>query len=88
MTSADSEARKALNRLQRALEKSWRELRSLSAAVGREGSSEHPAEAYADAETHVEALLVFTREEGTRLQERVLRGGGLEPERLRPFRRR
>ncbi len=87
MTSADSEARKALNRLQRALEKSRRELRSLSAALDQAGSAEHPAESYALADTHVEALLAFTREEGARLQERVLRGGGLDPERLRPFRR-
>jgi hypothetical protein len=87
MTSTDSEARKALNRLQRALEKSRRELRSLSAALDREQASDHPAEAYTEAESHVDALLSFARDEGTRLQERVLRGGGLEPGRLRSLRR-
>jgi hypothetical protein len=85
MTSADSEARKALNRFQRALEKSRRELRSLSAVVEREGTPDHPVAAYAEAESQLDALLAFTREEGTRLQERVLRGGGLEPGRLRSF---
>jgi hypothetical protein len=85
MTSADSEARKALNRLQRALEKSRRELRSLSGAVERDGTSDHPAAAYSEAEAQLEALLAFTRDEGARLQERVLRGGGLEPGRLRSF---
>jgi hypothetical protein len=88
MTSPDSEARKALNRLQRALEKSRRELRSLLAAVEGADTSDHPAAAYSDAESRLEALLAFTREEGTRLQERILRGGGLEPDRLRPLRRR
>jgi hypothetical protein len=83
MTSADSEARKALNRLQRALEKGRRELRSLSAAVRTDETSEHPGAAYAQAESSLDALLEFVREEGTRLQERVLRGGGLEPGRLR-----
>ena len=87
MSAADSEARKALNRLQRALEKGRRELRSLSAAVGGEETSDHSASAYDEAESHFEALLLFAREEGNRLQERVLRGGGLEPGRLRPLRR-
>jgi hypothetical protein len=87
MTAADSEARKALNRLQRAIEKARRELRSLAASVGREETSDHSLSAYEDAESKIDGLLAFTREEGTRLQEKVLRGGGLEPERLRPFRR-
>jgi uncharacterized caspase-like protein len=83
MTSAESEARKALARLRRALEKSQRELEALRAAlVHAEGDDfpEHEYEAAADA---VGRALAFTDEEAARLQEKILHAGGLEPGRVR-----
>lgn len=83
MTTPDSEARKALNRLARALEKGRRELESLAGALRHAEGEDFPAEAYGEAEAALERLLEFAEEEGSRLQEKVLSSGGLEPGRVR-----
>ena len=83
MTTAESEARKALARLRRALEKTGRELRALSGALRHVEDADFPVEGYAGAEEQVQALLRFADEEGQRLQDKVLQGGGLEPGRIR-----
>ena len=83
MDSAESEARKALNRLRRAVEKAERELEALQGALSHAEGEDFPRAEYekcADAMAH---LLAFTEEEGVRLQEKILHAGGLEPGRVR-----
>ncbi len=83
MGMVESEARKALARLQRSLEKTRRELEALSGAIRHAEGDEYPEHRYAEARTHVETVLDFTREESERLQAKILETGGLEPGRVR-----
>lgn len=83
MTRVESEARKALNRLVRALEKSRREMESLAAAIRHVEGDDFPAEAYREAEDRMDRLVEFAEEEGRRLQTKILESGGLEPGRIR-----
>ena len=82
-TSAESEARKALNRLHRAAEKAERELEALRGALAHAEGSDFPVEAYEEAHAALGALLDFAEEEGERLREKILHTGGLEPGRVR-----
>ncbi len=81
--AAVSEARRALNRLRRAAEKAQRELASLSGALRHAEGSDFPADAYAEVERALGAVVEFSDEEARRLQEKVLHAGGLEPGRVR-----
>jgi len=81
--SAESEARKSLNRLRRALEKAARELESLAGALRHAEAADFPRDVYDRQLERIEALLEFTDEEAARLQEKVLQAGGLEPGRVR-----
>lgn len=83
MSTAESMARKALSRLRRAAEKSLRELDALEGALRRAEGEEFPEDVYARVRDHLEAVTVFCDEEGTRLQEKILHAGGLEPGRVR-----
>ncbi len=83
MTTVESEARKALARFRRALEKGQRELDSLAGAIRHAEGSDFPGEAYAEAEDAMARLITFADEEGARLQEKILSSGGLEPGRVR-----
>lgn len=83
MTTVESEARKALGRLNRSLEKARREMASLQGAIRHAEGEDFPADAYRSAEARLEELLAFAAEEGERLQEKILRSGGLEPGRVR-----
>ncbi len=83
MTSPESEARKALNRLLRAVEKSRRELESLEAAIRHAEGSDFPADRYDEVEVQLARVTDFVHEEGRRLQDKILRSGGLEPGRVR-----
>jgi len=83
MTRVESEARKALNRLVRALEKSRREMDSLAGAIRHAEGDDFPAEAYREAEDRMDRLVEFAEEEGRRLQAKILQSGGLEPGRIR-----
>jgi len=83
MTTVESEARRALNRLNRALEKSARELGSVRGALERAEGDDFPADAYSEAEAGIARLQEFVAEEGRRLQEKILHAGGLEPGRIR-----
>lgn len=80
---AASEARKALNRLRRAVEKSIRELDSLEEAISRAEDSDFPDEAYARVRSRMDEIKAFAGEEARRLQQKVLLSGGLEPGRIR-----
>lgn len=82
-TSAESEARKALNRLRRAAEKAERELGELRGALRHAEGGDFPADEYEKAENALRLILAFTDEEAARLQEKILHSGGLEPGRVR-----
>ena len=81
--SAESEARKALNRLRHAAEKAQRELDSLEGALARAEGDDFPRATYDELRTRLSELMEFTEEEARRLQEKVLHAGGLEPGRVR-----
>ena len=81
--SAESEARKALNRLRHAAEKALRELRSLEGALARAEGDDFPRAGYDAVRERLSELIDFTEEESRRLQEKVLHAGGLEPGRVR-----
>ena len=83
MSSAESEARKALNRLRRAAEKAEREMTALEGALRRAEGKDFPEEAYDEAARAVRLLRDFSAEEAQRLQEKILHAGGLEPGRVR-----
>ncbi|MDA0327689.1 MAG: hypothetical protein O2958_01560 [Gemmatimonadetes bacterium] len=83
MNSAESEARKALNRLRRALEKAERELQALEGALAHAEGGDFPTAEYQRANESVRTLITFVDEEAARLQEKILHAGGLEPGRIR-----
>jgi len=83
VSSAESEARKALSRLGRAAEKAERELEALEGALRHAEGSDFPQEAYEGVREALGKILAFTEEEGQRLQEKILHAGGLEPGRVR-----
>lgn len=83
MDTAESEGRKALNRLRRALEKSVRELGALEGAIRNAEGEDFPAEEYGAARDRIEGVLDFLEEEGRRLESKILEMGGLESGRLR-----
>ncbi len=83
MTSSESEARKALNRLLRAVEKSRRELESLAGAIRHAEGSDFPNERYLEVTARLDEVTDFVHEESRRLQDKILRSGGLEPGRVR-----
>jgi len=81
--TAEKEARKALNRLRRAVEKSRRELETLAGAIRHAEGDDFPAEEYDLARDRMEGILGFLDEEGRRLEAKILQAGGLEPGRVR-----
>ena len=83
LETAEKEARKALNRLRRSVEKSRRELETLVGAIRHAEGEDFPAQDYDVARDRLEELLGFLEEEGRRLEERILQAGGLEPGRVR-----
>ena len=83
MTTVESEARKALARLKRAVEKSRREMEALEGAIRHAEGDDFPVDDYRQAEARIQGLAEFVEEEGRRLQEKVLQAGGLEPGRVR-----
>lgn len=82
-TSAESEARKALNRLRRAAEKCLREMETLEGALRHAEGDEFPADEYARVQEALDLVGSFCDEEAARLQAKVLHAGGLEPGRVR-----
>jgi hypothetical protein len=81
--SAEKEARKALARLSRAVEKSRREMDLLAKAIRHAEGEDFPEETYADAGELMSQILDFVDEEGRRLEAKILLAGGLEPGRVR-----
>tara|TARA_B100001123_G_scaffold103245_1_gene119677 strand:- start:3630 stop:3896 length:267 start_codon:yes stop_codon:yes gene_type:complete len=81
--SAESRARKALNRLRRAMEKALIDLDALESALASAEGEDFPRRAYAGLRSRIGEVLEFTDDEATRLQEKVLQAGGLEHGRVR-----
>ena len=81
--SVESEARKALNRLRRAVEKARRELDAVEGSLRHAEGDDFPAQAFADAGAHLGEVEAFVDEEAERLEEKILHAGGLEPGRIR-----
>ena len=83
MESAEREARRALARLQRSLEKTKRELRTLRGALETAEGEDFPGEEYRAVEDLLRQAGEFASHEGSRLQAKILAAGGVEPGRVR-----
>jgi hypothetical protein len=83
MTTPEAEARKALNRLLRAVEKSRREMEALAGAIRHAEGDDFPSDLYDEVAANLDRVTDFVHEEGRRLQDKILRAGGLEPGRVR-----
>lgn len=81
--SAESAARKALNRLRRALEKTRHEVEAVAGALKHAEGSDFPEAAFDDAVAHISAVATFIDEQAERIEEKILARGGLEPGRVR-----
>jgi len=81
--SAEKEARRALARLRRAVEKSRRELGALAGAIRRAEGDDFPSGSYDEARERMDRILDFLDEEGSTLEAKILQAGGLEPGRIR-----
>lgn len=81
--TAEGEARKALSRLRRALEKSLRELEAVQGSLRHAEGEDFPQDAYEGAVDRISEIMTFVDDEGERLQAKVLQAGGLEPARIR-----
>lgn len=81
--SAESEARKALNRLRRALEKTVHELDAVRGALRHAEGTDFPESHFEDARVHLAAVDTFIDEQAERIEEKMLSSGGLEPGRIR-----
>jgi len=77
------EARRALSRLNRALEKAQRELDAVAGALRHAEAGDFPASEFDAAADHLRAVVDFVEEQEQRLQEKILHAGGLEPGRVR-----
>lgn len=82
MKTTDADIRRALNRLQRALEKARREIRGLSEALEQSESDGFPGDDYAEMESHLAAVVDLVKREQARQQLKILRSGGIAPGRL------
>lgn len=77
------EARRALNRLRRAVMKADSELGAVVGALRHAEGSDFPAAEFDEAARRLEEVARFIDEQEQRLQEKILHAGGLEPGRVR-----
>jgi Cdc6-like AAA superfamily ATPase len=77
------EARRALNRLRRAVEKADAELASFAGSLKHAEAGDFPAHEFEEAERRLAELVQFLDEQEQRLQEKILHAGGIEPGRVR-----
>lgn len=82
-STVEGEARRALNRLRRALEKGEKELDAVVGALRHAEGSDFPAADYEEAREALRSVVDLVDAEGARLQEKILQAGGLEPGRVR-----
>jgi hypothetical protein len=78
-----SDARRALNRLNRAAEKAIRELEAVRGALLHAEGADFPADEFDGAGDHLDGVIAFVEEQQQRLEEKILHTGGLEPGRVR-----
>lgn len=81
--SPEREARRALNRLRRALEKAITGLADVSGALRNAEGSDFPTAEFEEAENNLAAVVDFVEAQAERLEEKILHAGGLEPGRVR-----
>lgn len=81
--AATSEARKALNRLRRASEKTLHEMDRLEGSLRHAEGADFPTDTYERMRGLLEEVNAFVDDEARRLQEKILHSGGLEPGRVR-----
>jgi hypothetical protein len=81
--TAEREARRALARLRRVVEKAAHELDATRGALRHAEGTDFPADAFDQADAHLEAVTSFVDEQADRLDEKILHAGGLEPGRVR-----
>jgi hypothetical protein len=77
------DARRALGRLRRAVEKAERELDGVAGALRRAEGADFPAAEFDATADHLRAVIAFVDEQAERLEEKLLHFGGLEPGRVR-----
>lgn len=78
-----NDARRALVRLRRAVEKADAELAAVDGALRHAEADDFPASDFDDATSHLRALETFVDEQEQRLQDKILHTGGIEPGRVR-----
>ena len=83
MKNPEAETRRALARLRRAVEKARRELRGLRDLLDRSEAGSFPGDDYAEMDEHLAALTELVNREQARQQAKILRSGGIAPDRLR-----
>ena len=81
--TAEGEARKALVRLRRSLEKTARELDAVRGALEHAEGSDFPEAEFTAAAERLSDLEAFVDEQAQRLEDKILHAGGLEPGRVR-----
>jgi hypothetical protein len=83
MDTAAKEARRALGRLRRALEKAEGELDAVTGALRHAEATDFPAAEFDEARQRMQDLVAFVDEQEQRLQDKILHAGGIEPGRVR-----
>jgi hypothetical protein len=78
-----NEARRALGRLKRAVEKAEQELAAVEGALRHAEGSDFPASEFDGAAASLGGVVRFIEEQEQRLQEKILHAGGIEPGRVR-----
>lgn len=77
------EARNALARLRRAVEKAERELGAVEGALRHAEGADFPEGEFGAATASLAAVAGFVEEQAERLEAKMLEAGGLEPGRIR-----
>lgn len=83
VSGAMSDARRALNRLRRAVEKASAELEIVAGALRHAEAGDFPEADFGAALAQLLAVADFVDEQEQRLQEKILHAGGIEPGRVR-----
>jgi hypothetical protein len=77
------EAKRALVRLRRAIEKAGFELESVAGALRQVEAGDFPAADFDGAADRLREIAAFVEEQAERLDDKILHAGGLEPGRVR-----
>ncbi len=83
MDTAAKDARRALVRLRRALEKAEAELESVAGALRHAEAQAFPAAEFDAATRNLQLTIQFVDDQEHRLQDLILHAGGIEPGRVR-----